>query len=455
MADITTIRPHSVEPLQPLGDTGERAVPLLRLWRVLLRVVPAAFLLSAVLGWVGTVRTPGGFDKMVRQADFISNLTGAQVLHNGNGLNLYDLSVQHAAQVGLMQPYIALAPGDLLPYNHLPFEALFTTPLIGILPATAIFLLWDVAMLAALALFFRVMQRTLPLPGGVLLFSILAFVSYGPVTRTFLLGQDTPLVLLGLCLVYALCKRNMDAWAGVALVLVALKPQILPVICLLLLLQGRWRTLVLFAGVLLGLCVGVMPVLGIGWPWQYAQLLLGVANWQNAGAIDPSIMHNWRGFATNLLSGWAPGLITPSFLLLTLLSSALLVWVWYRTRGNGNGNAPATQSAQAIALVLSYDLLWAVAGVIAVLTSLHLNPHDLMLLLFPAWIVAAYAFSRLWAARASVLWMAILWAGYLLYQATMPLAANLGNWVVVVPSVLFMAFAAILLSRQATMLIRR
>ena len=58
-----------------------------------------------------------------------------------------------------------------------------------------------------------------------------------------------------------------------------------------------------------------MPLMGLGWPIDYAELLVGVAGWGSTGAIDPAIMHNWRGFLTNLLGGTAPGLVTPLFIL--------------------------------------------------------------------------------------------------------------------------------------------
>jgi hypothetical protein len=202
-------------------------------------------------------------------------------------------------------------------------------------------------------------------------------------------------------------------------------------VLLLLVLLGCWRALLYFVGLLVVLCVVAMPVLGVGWPVQYARLLVGVAGWGNTGAIEPAIMHNWRGLATNLFGGWASGLVTPAYLLLSLASAALVVFVWARSR-------PALSSGGADGLH-HYDLLWALAGLAAMLTSLHLNPHDLTLLIFPAWICIAYLLHGAWDARQSLAWLCILWAGYLLL--TLLDAATLA-----VPSVALMTAALALLA---------
>jgi hypothetical protein len=245
------------------------------------------------------------------------------------------------------------------------------------------------------------------------------------------------LVLLGLCGLYVSLKRGTYGWAGVWLGLVALKPQVLPVV--LLALMGHWRTLATFAGVAVGLTVLAMPVLGAGWPVEYGRLLLGVASWGSTAAIDPGIMHNWRGFFANLLGPGGADFVLPLFVVMSLLTVGLLVWVWRegsRQRAEGRrewGVGGEEEEADWYAYRPGHDLWWALVGVVAVLTSLHLNPHDLTLLIFPAWVMGAYATSGRWSAGVSRLALALLWAGY---------AAGIGTLLapreVVIPSVLVM-----------------
>jgi hypothetical protein len=278
---------------------------------------------------------------------------------------------------------------------------------------------------------------------------LLALVSYQPLARSFILGQNSPLVLLGLCGAFAATRRGKDAWAGTALLLVALKPQILPIVLLALLMQRRWRVLLVFVGLLALMCLALIPLLGIGWVSDYAKLLLGVANWGDTGAIDPAIMHNWRGFSTNLFGWCAPALVTPAYLLLLAVSVAVIIWSWIK-HGHRSADALKSQVALPSGPPKAVDLLWALTGLLAVLASIHLNPHDLTLLIFPAWILAACV---VWYGNDRGPWrlrlLAVMWTAY----ALMLLAFHLDivtqyPGLAVVPNVLLMcAAAALILNR--------
>jgi hypothetical protein len=275
----------------------------------------------------------------------------------------------------------------------------------------------------------------------------LAACSYLPLIRGLMLGQNSALVLLGLCGLYIALKRGQYGWAGAWLALAALKPQVLPVVLLALVLMGYWRTLATFAGIAIGLTVLAMPVLGAGWPVEYAQLLLGVANWGSTAAIDPGIMQNWRGFFTNLLGPGGEGLVMSLLVVMSLVSAGLVFWVWRRMRTQSVEEVEGEDDEEEgdFAYRPRHDLYWALVGVVAVLTSLHLNPHDLALLIFPAWIVGAYATSRRWSPLVSRVALALLSAGY---------AAGIGTLVapreVVIPGVLVMVGVAVLLAWRLT-----
>lgn len=253
-----------------------------------------------------------------------------------------------------------------------------------------------------------------------------------------MLGQNTPLVLLGLCSVYVTLKRGQPFWAGASLLLVSLKPQVLPVVLLLMLLQRHWTALLTFAALIMALTVAAMPALGASWPLDYVKLLVGVASWNDVGAIDPGIMHNWRGFFTNLFGGQLSGLVTPMFAIASIVSVGLLLWAWLRSHED-------VERVTAQTYTQSWDMMWALAGVVAVVTSLHLNPHDLALLIFPAWIIGAYAMSGEWRKSISRGWLVVLWTGYILPPLTL---YQPNNALAVMPSVLVMVVAIGLLVWQ-------
>ncbi|MEO8286852.1 MAG: glycosyltransferase family 87 protein [Chloroflexota bacterium] len=412
--------------------------------------VAVALIIGYLLLWAQNVQETGGPDGYIRgtaqrgPVDFISTLTGALVLRNGDGPQLYNLETQRDAQNSIFRGYRpSLSTAEILPYNHMPFEALLIAPFMG-LPYPIVFALWTLLCGIAVGMSLGLMDGGLPVARPVGWVLSMAACSYLPLIRGLMLGQNSALVLLGLCALYVSLKRQQYGWAGAALVLIALKPQVLPAVLLVLVLQKHWKVLGIFAAMLAGMSIAAMPLLGVGWPLDYARLLVGVAGWSSTGAIDPAIMHNWRGLLTNLFGSSAPGIVTPLFVLFSLLSIGLIVWSWLRSRV---GNSDAEPDEELIEDNHSYvprrDLLWALVGIVAVLTSLHLNPHDLTLLIFPAWIIGAYATSGLWSKGVSRLWVALLAIGYLLAPMTLinPRAS-------VIPSVLLMAVAAVILTWQ-------
>jgi hypothetical protein len=432
-----------------------------------------ALIVGYLLLWAQNVQDTGGPDGYIRgnadrgPVDFISTLTGALIIREGNGPRLYDLPLQTNTQNRIFAGYVGPVPQEsILPYNHLPFEAIFIAPFMD-LPYPIVFALWTLICGIAIGMSLGLLDGALPVARPIGWVLSMAACSYMPLIRGLMLGQNSPLVLLGLCGLYVALKRGQGTWAGVALVLIALKPQVLPIILLLLVLQKQWNTLVVFIGIMGGLSLAAIPILGADWPLKYAQLLLGVAGWGNTGAIDPAIMHNWRGFLTNLLGpGPLSNLISPLFAFLSLTTALLVAYAWWRTtRDQGPGARDQrleTRNQQQInpkskigvpsgppksddPYSPQFDLLWALAGLAAVLTSLHLNPHDLTLLVFPAWIIGAYATSGLWSRGISRLWLVILWTGWVFAPLTLTNAQA-----IVIPSVLLLALSCLLLARHLT-----
>jgi hypothetical protein len=394
-----------------------------------------ALVISYLLMWAGTVQQFGGPEGYVRRTDFISTLTGGLIIREGNGQSLYDLEAQRTAQNRVLAPYSQLDPGKVLPYNHIPFEAMLVSLMVD-LPFPLVFALWTLTAGLAIGLALGMMDGALPVTRSTGWVMSLAACSYLPLIRSLMLGQNSPLVLMGLCATYVAIRWEQPGWAGASLLLVALKPQVLPIVILLLILQRQWKPILIFAILMAALSLMSAPVLGFEWPLQYVRLLLGVAGWSDPDAINPAIMHNWRGFSTNLFDGWLPGAVSPFYILMSLASVGLVVWVWLRSRHWQDSESMQPQKP-------ATDLIWALAGITAVLISPHLNPHDLTLLIFPAWIIGSYASSGVWSSSTSRMWFFILWAGYAIGPLILvnPQSA-------VLPGVLLMVVASVLLARQ-------
>jgi hypothetical protein len=431
------------------AEPADESMPA-RLRRRALWATPITLLVAYLVSWA-ILLWPDP-DKQIVQTDFVSTIIGAKIVSAGDGRHLYDLPTQLAVQKAIRTPYMGDEGNQLLPYVHPPFEALFIAPFVG-LPYWTQYLVWIALIALAFYRSLRLMWRALPLPSlGSAGFTLaLACISFGPVFRSFRLGQSSPLLLLGMCGVYAAARRCDDRLAGLYLLLVALKPQILPLVLLALLVTGRWRALAWFGGALSFLYIVTVPLLGVQWPLQYADVLLRAANRSGVTGIYPEMMHNWRGFAIDVVGWTAPWLVTPLYGLLAVATLGLLGMVWWRTR-SATRTMPETAATspdwdgQSAQLRPAFDMRWALVGLAVVLISPHLNPHDLTLLIFPAWIIAAYAMNGRTLAIPAGRWLVLLGAYYLLLSIGLSV---LGNVPTVPLSVGFMALALIWLAREA------
>ena len=412
-----------------MGNPRARAVGL-KLTLALL----ALLTLGQGLLWYGSVRSRASLDAYASGIDFTATLTGAQIIRDGDGARLYDLDVQRTAQRGLLAPYSTnTANSDtVLPYIHPPFEALLTAPLMGLPPGT-LYLLWigviGLAMVGSVVL----LARTLPLGGDSRWLMLAAICAFAPLHQVLLLGQSSPLVLLGLCGAYAGIKRGRDGWAGVALALMVVKPQMLLVVGVVLLLQLRWRPLVVCGSIIAGLTIAAMPILGVLWPLRYAQFLAGIGQWSGNHNEYPSIMHNWRGLIFHFAGGASASLAGFLIAALTAASLGVLLWVWWH-RVAGQPGVP--------------DLPWALASLIAILAAPHLYIHDLTLLIFPVWIVVWWLQAHGWPRPLTQVWLAIIWGGFAFTQI-FPFRSEDFLWLPTVPDTLLIVAAAALLTWQA------
>lgn len=391
--------------------------------------------------WIG-IANAGGADLYVRKwIDFRPVLTGALLIHEGRGADLYDLAAQHAAQNRVLAPYFTLGPDTTLVFVHLPFTALALAPLMD-LPYPVLFALWTALSVLAIGWSLYLLATAVRLPRSIRWAVVTAACAYYPLHLTLWQGQSTPFALLGLCGAYAALKRGREAPAGAALVLLALKPHLLPMVGLLLVLHGRWRALVTFAGLLTALSIGVMPVLGPDWPLRYLQLLAESTTWGSNLGEYPAWMYNWRALIIHLIGPWAPEFVPPIVASLSAGSIGLLVWTcWQQRRADPQPDSPLF-TPRSIS-----DPLWVVSVVLTPLIAPHLGLHDLALLIFPGWLIAGALATGEWSRARRYLWAILLWIGSVLPFLGLILLATPSR--AVVPNVLFLALAIGLLIWQA------
>jgi hypothetical protein len=441
-----TLDPVELERLRMAEDKAQaEAVRRARTWSIPPLLAIAVSVLSVavyVAVWAGNIGGLGGPEGYVVSTPFISSLTGAQIVHRKEGPLLYDPAVQRITQTQLRGSSADLNT-RFVPYDRPPFEALLLSPLM-VLPSWLTFAFWTLTAGGfAIGLAVGLMDGALPVSRRTGWVLSLAVCSFFPVIRTLMAGGNSTLALMGLCGTYMALKSGSEVLAAGSLLLVAAKPQMLPAFLLVLLLQRRFATLSLFLIFIATLMVAVMPVVGVSWPADYLRFLSGPDVW---GGPNVPPMQNWRGFANVLLGEAAPALIGPLFLLLSLGTLALPVWAWWRSSTNSRAETDDEKDENGSSRYEpNGDLLWALAGIVAVLIAVYSTPLDLTLLAFPAWIIGAYSAHAGWVPGTANLWTAFLWVGYALAPLTL-YSAN--ATVAVLPMVGLLAVVAVLVARM-------
>jgi hypothetical protein len=152
-------------------------------------------------------------------------------INDGYG-RLYDLEAQKTAILGLGSGF------NPQPFISPPPLAWLVTPLLA-LPFQAALFVWTLLLLAALVWTWYLLAP----PGRVVRAAHLAlWLGLFPVAFGVMVGQPGALVAAAVATAWWLMKRDREVWAGVALSLIVLKPQLALLVPLCLLVSGHART---------------------------------------------------------------------------------------------------------------------------------------------------------------------------------------------------------------------
>lgn len=299
--------------------------------------------------------------------DFLSLYTGAHMAIQK--VPVYHLAEQIEWQNRLIYPGQVSSGG--LPFYYPPTMLALLLPF-ALLPLASSYFAWMGFCGLLLAGFFFLMRWELDLDWMEQATFLLACFSFLPLSIHLMQGQTALIVLLGLALAYVALRRGREFWAGLALSLGFVKPQLVLPLVLVLLWKRRWSALLgsLVGGV--ALLLPSLPLLGVSGYVDYARISLASMGWQGDYGVFPGVMHNWRGVATRLLgagalAGWL-------LVVLSLVSLAVLIWLWWGDWRPAGAHFP---------------LQFAATVLLTALVSPHLNFHDLVLWFLPG-ALAAY-----------------------------------------------------------------
>jgi len=259
--------------------------------------------------------------------------------------------------------------------------------------------MWDLANIACMAWGFWFLLSTLALSRLTRLVFLLAALTSFPFIVNLEQGQSSGVVMLALALGIGLLKKDHDLPAGLAFGLLVLKIQWLPVLLLVLLWKRRWRTLAGMATT--GSALLLLSVLTAGTAWipDYLQLLVRAQQYARELLLDPWYSHSFPGGLTALIGRGTDDAVRLANLFLTLGLVVLLLFLW-REKWE-----PSTRR---------WDGLMATTLLVALLTNLQLNTHDLSLLVLSGALGLSYLSGTNFQG-VRVVWLGALWT---LYVAT-------------------------------------
>ena len=313
-------------------------------------------------------------------SDFTINYSAGVLVRQGHLAAPY-----HQGELGAVMQRVAPdgAIDPRLPFS-LPLVAALPYALLSLLPLELAFRLFQLLSAALMLIALLLLQRgapTLPSPnvsnarmalkrrsrgptgpasggGKYLGLAVLGVLAAVPAWGAFTEGQPTAWLLLGAAMIVLALRSDSPALAAGAGMLLAVKPQYLPVYLTILFAARRWRSL--GAAAAGGAVVLLSPLAG-----GAGGLEAMVRNALSANqAVAIRLNEAWIGVIGPALPTRVATMVAIALYLAVLLA---LCWLAWRRPPSVIGFA-------------------ALAGALAVLASPHALPHDLLILVVPAWL---------------------------------------------------------------------
>jgi Glycosyltransferase family 87 len=295
--------------------------------------------------------------------DFSGSYTAGRILRDGDGSRLYDDDLQESIQRSF-SPLAVQKRGTILPYIHLPYEALFYAPLahFSYLTAYGIWLAVNLVLLGSIPFLLR--RRLKTMGKEPLYLWWLACFAFFPIFVALIQGQDSILLLFLYCLAWRTMERGSDFISGSWLALGLYKYHLVVPFVL-----AMWRRTKLWAGFLsIATVLGVISLIITGWPalLRYPRYLWRTEHDLRYGFNTlPGLIANLRGLISGVVPAAHPGIEIGLTALLSLIVLLLMMHAGTRM------SAVDSDGRQTI---------FALGMVGAVLLSYHMYVHDMSVL---------------------------------------------------------------------------
>jgi hypothetical protein len=307
--------------------------------------------------------------------DFSEFYAAAQMVREGHGKSLYDLTLQAQFQSKLAAVHAY--------YLRPSFETLLFLPFTFVSYRTA-YTLWTLINLALLALVVSLIEPRTKVSLAISQYAriradaglvLVIFLTFAPTTTCLLIGQDSILMLVVYTIVFVMLKLGAEFRAGCVLACALFKFHLIIPFVIILLLRRRWPALKGFAAVGSLLILITIAISGFGVLREYPRVLLFDSTHRQIMGFNPEFTPNIRGFFYLLGKGKPPSHV---FSWLTAIFSVLALW--WAAKNWRDDRFEWSFSASLLATLLA---------------SYHLYNYDLTLLLLPVAIVCGNLAQRM------------------------------------------------------------
>jgi hypothetical protein len=319
--------------------------------------------------------------------DFSEFYAAAQMVREGQGKGLYDLTIQAQFQSKLAAVHAY--------YLRPSFETLLFLPFTYVNYRTA-YTLWTLINLALLVVVVSLIESRTKVSLAVSQYAkiradaglvLVIFLTFAPTTTCLLIGQDSILILLVYTIVFVMLRLGAEFRAGCALACGLFKFHLIIPFVIILLLRRRWPALKGFAAVGSLLILITIAISGVGVLREYPRVLLFDSTHRQIMGFNPEFTPNIRGFLYLLEKGKQLYV----FSWLTAIFSVLaLLWAAKNWRDD------------------RFEWSFSASLLATLLASYHLYNYDLTLLLLPIAIVCGELAQRMRLLQGNVFLTSVL-----------------------------------------------
>jgi hypothetical protein len=306
---------------------------------------PRAILAGFALGFFISLLSGRGATTLTGRlgADYPAFYGAGKIIAEGDGQSLYQSKRLALAEQGLFPS----EENAFMPFPYPVFVAFVYSPL-ALLSYRVSYIIHTLLMVGALLFGLQLLRPMSRASAEHFFFVFALLVSYYPLLRSIIGGQNTVISFLLVSLLWRAVKDDHDFRAGIFLGLLLFKPQYgLPFMGLFLL-SGRWK--VTMIGAMTGLAEWAVGVWLSGWAWIGEWLKY--ANWVSsvAATIDKHNAVSWIGFFGGISSAGST-LGTVAGYLLACVTVAITCKAWWRSAWSDDFTAQMALAVSCIILV--------------------------------------------------------------------------------------------------------